>query len=128
MDFGHSAPNHVAKLLNKRKANIRNSITFTKIDSCEVSVVRTVLSSLRASWTPKTPLQDFNLQDVPTTFQFTLSLEFSLLSLDPSDGVFGRFDLAALCGCHTLPRADSTGTVAYRLRSIRECCQPIAAW
>ena len=22
--------------------------------------------------------------------------------LDPSDGVFGRFDLAALCGCHTL--------------------------
>ena len=24
------------------------------------------------------------------------------LCLDPSDGVFGRFDLAALCGCHTL--------------------------
>ena len=24
------------------------------------------------------------------------------LFLDPSDGVFGRFDLAALCGCHTL--------------------------
>jgi len=23
------------------------------------------------------------------------------LCLDPSDGVFGRFDLAALCGCHT---------------------------
>ena len=23
-------------------------------------------------------------------------------TLDPSDGVFGRFDLAALCGCHTL--------------------------
>ena len=23
------------------------------------------------------------------------------LSLDPSDGVFGRFDLAALCGCRT---------------------------
>jgi hypothetical protein len=22
--------------------------------------------------------------------------------LDPSDGVFGRFDLVALCGCHTL--------------------------
>ena len=22
--------------------------------------------------------------------------------LDPSGGVFGRFDLAALCGCHTL--------------------------
>ena len=22
--------------------------------------------------------------------------------VDPSDGVFGRFDLAALCGCHTL--------------------------
>ena len=22
--------------------------------------------------------------------------------LDPSDGVFGRFDLAALCSCHTL--------------------------
>ena len=72
MDFGHSAPNHVAKLLNKRKANIRNSTTCTKLDSCEVFVVRTVLSSLRASWTPKTPLQDFNLQDVPTTFQFTL--------------------------------------------------------
>ena len=72
MEFGHSAPNHVAKLLNKRKANIRNSITCTKLDSCVVFVVRTVLSSLRASWTPKTPLQDFNLQDVPTTFQFTL--------------------------------------------------------
>ena len=39
MDFAHSVPNHVAKLLNKRKANIRNSITFTKLDSCEVSVV-----------------------------------------------------------------------------------------
>ena len=25
-----------------------------------------------------------------------------LLFLDPSDGVFGRFDLAALCGCRTL--------------------------
>ena len=24
------------------------------------------------------------------------------LFLDPSDGVFGRFDLAALCGCRTL--------------------------
>ena len=24
------------------------------------------------------------------------------LCLDPSDGVFGRFDLAALCSCHTL--------------------------
>ena len=24
------------------------------------------------------------------------------MCLDPSDGVFGRFDLAALCGCHTL--------------------------
>ena len=24
------------------------------------------------------------------------------LMLDPSDGVFGRFDLAALCGCRTL--------------------------
>ena len=24
------------------------------------------------------------------------------LFLDPSDGVFGRFDLAALCGCCTL--------------------------
>ena len=24
------------------------------------------------------------------------------LSLDPSAGVFGRFDLAALCGCRTL--------------------------
>ena len=24
------------------------------------------------------------------------------LCLDPSDGVVGRFDLAALCGCHTL--------------------------
>ena len=24
------------------------------------------------------------------------------LFLDPSDGVFGRFDLAAPCGCHTL--------------------------
>ena len=24
------------------------------------------------------------------------------LCLDPSDGVFGRFDLAALCGCHTV--------------------------
>ena len=24
------------------------------------------------------------------------------LLLDPSDGVLGRFDLAALCGCHTL--------------------------
>ena len=24
------------------------------------------------------------------------------LCLDPSAGVFGRFDLAALCGCHTL--------------------------
>ena len=24
------------------------------------------------------------------------------LCLDPSDGVFGRFDIAALCGCHTL--------------------------
>ena len=24
------------------------------------------------------------------------------LFLDPSAGVFGRFDLAALCGCHTL--------------------------
>ena len=24
------------------------------------------------------------------------------LCLDPFDGVFGRFDLAALCGCHTL--------------------------
>ena len=24
------------------------------------------------------------------------------LCLDPSDGGFGRFDLAALCGCHTL--------------------------
>ena len=23
------------------------------------------------------------------------------LCLDPSDGVFGCFDLAALCGCHT---------------------------
>ena len=23
------------------------------------------------------------------------------LCLDPSDGVFGRFDLAALCGCRT---------------------------
>jgi len=23
------------------------------------------------------------------------------LCLDPSDGVFDRFDLAALCGCHT---------------------------
>ena len=23
------------------------------------------------------------------------------LFLDPSDGVFGRFDLAALCGCRT---------------------------
>jgi hypothetical protein len=22
--------------------------------------------------------------------------------LNPSDGVFGRFDLVALCGCHTL--------------------------
>ena len=72
MDFGHSAPNHVAQLLNKREANIRNSMKCTQLDSCEVFVVRTVLSSLRASWTPKTPLQDFNLQDVPTTFQFTL--------------------------------------------------------
>ena len=27
---------------------------------------------------------------------------FRPLCLDPSDGVFGRFDLAALCGCHTL--------------------------
>ena len=26
----------------------------------------------------------------------------SIVSLAPSDGVFGRFDLAALCGCHTL--------------------------
>ena len=26
----------------------------------------------------------------------------SKLFLDPSDGVFGRFDLAALCGCRTL--------------------------
>ena len=24
--------------------------------------------------------------------------------LDPFDGVFGRFDLAALCGCHRLKR------------------------
>ena len=24
------------------------------------------------------------------------------LCLDPSDGVFGRFDLGALCGCHIL--------------------------
>ena len=24
------------------------------------------------------------------------------LLLDPSDGVFGRFDLASLCGCHTI--------------------------
>ena len=24
------------------------------------------------------------------------------LFLDPSDGVFGSFELAALCGCHTL--------------------------
>ena len=24
------------------------------------------------------------------------------LLLDPFDGVFGRFGLAALCGCHTL--------------------------
>ena len=24
------------------------------------------------------------------------------LCLDPSDGVLGRFNLAALCGCHTL--------------------------
>ena len=25
-----------------------------------------------------------------------------MVFLDPSDGVFGRFDLAALCGCRTL--------------------------
>ena len=72
MDFGHSAPNHLVKLLSKWKANIRNNMMFTELGSCEVSVVRTVLSSLRASWTPKTTLQDYNLQDVPTTFQFTL--------------------------------------------------------
>ena len=30
------------------------------------------------------------------------STQTALLVLDPSDGVFGRFDLAALCGCHTL--------------------------
>ena len=31
-----------------------------------------------------------------------LLVVWSSLFLDPSDGVFGRFDLAALCGCRTL--------------------------
>ena len=42
--------------------------------------------------------------------------------MDPSDGVFGRFDLAALCGCRTLnvclfvclkaAKAEAAGVVA----------------
>ena len=33
---------------------------------------------------------------------FSCLVVWNPLFLDPSDGVFGRFDLAALCGCCTL--------------------------
>jgi len=40
--------------------------------------------------------------DITKLAHYVGGLETNPLCLDPSDGVFGRFDLAALCGCHTI--------------------------
>ena len=50
-------------------------------------------------------LSDEELVEVPWTdpaYGLSMLVVLTPLFLDPSDGVFGRFDLAALCGCHTL--------------------------
>ena len=45
----------------------------------------------------------FDMSDTRTDIlSYLLIMVWIPLFLDPSDGVFGRFDLAALCGCRTL--------------------------
>ena len=50
-------------------------------------------------------LSDEELVEVPSEtdpwYGISMLVVWNPLFLDPSDGVFGRFDLAALCGCHT---------------------------
>ena len=70
-------------------------------NSCKYALVGIFILGLQPARSVITPAWAPSALIVPV-LKHAARFFWNPLFLDPSDGVFGRFDLAALCDCHTL--------------------------